>query len=111
MVNTIQRLKKKKKGLLQKLKAEKSLLLLKRQNKLEEKKLRAEIKALQNPGKVQAFNVAKSLAKRSGKLLFKGTLIAGRHLSEVAKSQTRMDEMAMKKKKRKMPMKGRKKRR
>ena len=98
MVSTIQRLKKKKKSLLEKLKDEKSLLILKKQNKLEERKLRAEIKALKNPGKGQAFNIAKGLAKRSGKLLFKGTVIVGKHLSAVARQQSQMDERERKKK-------------
>lgn len=100
MVQDIEELRKEKEHLLRREDARKSLLNFSRQRNLERRRLKAEIKALKNPGSQTAKNLAKNLAKRSGKILFKNAVLLGKHLSTVAAEQNKTKPKRKKKKSR-----------
>lgn len=95
---TLEELKEEKERLLRRSKAKQSLINLARQRKMEREKLKAEIQALKNPGSKTAKNLAKNIGKRSAKILFKGAVGLGRHLSTVSAEQNKQTKKRKKKK-------------
>lgn len=84
---SLQQLKEKKERLLRESNARKSLQNLAMRRRLERKKLKAEIKALENPKSIVAKRVAKRIGKRAGRILLKNAVAFGRHISAVAAEQ------------------------
>ncbi len=86
---SIEELRRRKMLLLGRDKARKELRNAQLQRRLERKRLKAEIRALSNPGSIVARNIAKKIAIRSAKIIFKGGVALGKHLSAVAAEQNR----------------------
>lgn len=101
MVQSIEQLEAEKKRLLLRQRAGKALIDISNRKALRRRKLKAEIKALNNPGSLQAKSVARNIARRSGIILFKNAVALGRHLSTVAAEQNKPVRKKKKKSRRK----------
>ena len=101
MVKTITELRREKAMLIEKVvrkaKNKKLFNTFIKQKSFEERKLRAEIKALKNPKSTAAATTAKKIGMKLTKLSFRGSVLLGRHLAAVSREQ----EQAQRKKRRK----------
>lgn len=84
---SISQLERKKAELLRKAGVSKKIDNIAKQAALKRARLKAEIKALQSPRSIRAKMIARNLAVRSGKALFRGGVVFGKHLAVVAREQ------------------------
>lgn len=102
-MKTLAQLRREKAELLKRAKNRELFKTFIQQKKFEEKKIRAEIKALKNPRSTSAKVTATKIATKTGRLFAKGSILLGRHLAAVAREQnapTPMKKRSTKRKKR-----------
>lgn len=104
MTKSLETLRKERERLLRKKRAADSLAKLSRERDLERKRLKAEIKALKNPGSKSARKFFVGAARRAGKFLKERAAI----VAENARREEMMERKRMQMKKKKAHKKGKK---
>jgi len=97
MVNTITKLRREKARLLAKANNKNQFNTFIKQKSFEERKLRAEIKALKNPRSTTASATAKKIALKFGRLSFRASISLGKHLAAVSREQDQAARRKIKK--------------